>query len=318
MKAGGNIAHKVQYTLVMGVILLMFSLKTEAQQDPVYTQYMNNLMSVNPAYTGVRGVGSAAVLFRKQWMGLDNSPITTTVSMSMPLDSLHIGGGLDFLYDDVGPLKTTALFLDYAYRIKATETTQISFGLKAGFNYIQANLKDLFRHDYDDQYILQYGDFNRFMPNFGIGVYWYSDNFYAGLSIPRLLQNKYYRDVTIVEAASREERHYFLQGAYLFRLSPTLIFKPGITTIMVAGAPVTADFDFSFMALDKFWFGAMYRISDALGGYVHIQVQENLKVGFSFEYPHTRLNDFNNGTIEVMLRYDFKTKDSQVLPLPWF
>lgn len=318
MKERRKITARVRYSLFVMGFLFLLSGTSRAQQDPVYTQYMNNLMSVNPAYTGVRGVGSASTIFRKQWLNLDGAPLTSSLSICLPLDSLHIGGGIDFMYDNVGPLSTTALFLDYSYRIRTSESTQLSFGLKGGFNFVQANLKELFRHDYDDQYILEYGDFSRLMPNFGIGVFWYGEDFYAGLSIPRLLQNKYYKDVTIVDAASREERHYFLQGAYQFRLSPILVFKPGITTIIVAGAPVSADFDFSFMALDKFWFGAMYRISDALGGYVQMQVNENLKVGFSYEYPHTRLNDFNNGTIEVMLRYDFKSKSTQVLPLAGF
>lgn len=318
MKADRKIARKVQYSILFGGLLLLLSVTAKAQQDPVYTQYMNNLMSVNPAYTGVRGVGSASTVFRKQWLNFDGAPITSSVTMSLPIDSLHIGGGFDFMYDNIGPLTTTAIFLDYSYRIQTSETTHLSFGLKGGFNFVQANLKELYRHDYDDQYILEYGNISRFMPNFGVGVFWYSENFYAGLAIPRLLQNKYYKDVTIVESASREERHYFLHGAYLFRLSNTIIFKPGITTILVAGAPATADFDFSFMALNKFWFGAMYRISDALGGYVQFQVQENLKIGFSYEYPHTQINEFNNGTIEVMLRYDFKTKSTQLLPFAGF
>ena len=318
MKGRRKIAARVRYSLFIWGVFLLLSVTSRAQQDPVYTQYMNNLMSVNPAYTGVRGVGSFSTVFRKQWLNLNGAPLTSSLTMSLPLDSLHIGGGFDYMYDNVGPLTTTAIFLDYSYRIQTTGTTHLSFGLKGGFNFVQANLKDLFRHDYDDQYILEYGEFSRFMPNFGVGVFWYGEDFYAGLAIPRLLQNKYYKDVAIVEAASREERHYFLQGAYQFRLSPYLVFKPGITTIIVAGAPVTADFDFSFMALDKFWFGAMYRISDALGGYVQMQVQENLKIGFSYEYPHTRLSQFNNGTIEVMLRYDFKTKPTQLLPFAGF
>lgn len=290
--------------------------KAHAQQDPIYTQYMNNLMSVNPAYTGVRGVGSATVISRKQWAGLDGSPLTSSLTLSLPLDSLHIGAGFDFLYDNTGPATTTALFFDYSYRITATSNTQLSFGLKGGFNYLQANLKDLYRHDYDDDYILQYGDFSRFMGNVGVGLYWYGDQFYAGIAVPRLLENKFNKDGSSVEAASREERHYFLHGAYLFDLGQTVVFKPGITTIMVAGAPVTADFDFNFLFYDQFTIGAMYRISDGIGGYAQIQV-DNFKFGFSYDYSH-RLSHYNIGTFEIMLRYDFKMKATQVFPLPRF
>lgn len=287
------------------------------QHDPVYSQYMNNLQSVNPAYTGLRGVGSASLISRKQWLNLEGSPFTSSLTFALPFDSLNFGAGFDFLYDNVGPTSTTALFLDYSYQIRATSNTKISFGLKGGFNYLQANLKFLDRYHYDDAYILEYGDYSSFLANFGVGIYWYGDHFYAGLAIPRLLQNKYYKDTQTIESASREERHYFLHGAYLFDLAPGVVFKPGITTIMVAGAPLTADFDFSFMFYERFWLGTMYRISDALGAYVQVQVDQ-FKIGFAYDYSHTRLREFNNGTFEIMLRYDFKTKPSQLLPFPAF
>lgn len=317
MKRYRNISTLLWTAILLMAAVVIGPVKANAQQDPVYTQYMNNLMSVNPAYTGVRGVGSVAVVSRKQWAGLEGSPMTSSLTFSLPLDSLHIGAGFDFLYDDVGPVSTTALFFDYSYRIRASYNSQISFGLKGGFNYLQANLKDLYRYHYDDEYILEYPEYSNFMPNFGVGIYWYSDKFYAGLAIPRLLQNKYIKDELTIEAASREERHYFLHGAYLFDLSPTVIFKPGVTTIMVAGAPVTADFDFSFLFYDRFWVGTIYRISDALGGYAQVQV-DNFKIGFSYDYSHTRLREFNYGTFEIMLRYDFRIKPTQFLPLPGF
>lgn len=312
MRKSTHISNLVLTTALWLVVLLGFK-QGFAQQDPVYTQYMNNLMSVNPAYTGVRGVGSMSGIFRKQWNQLNGAPSTSSVTLSMPLDSLHVGGGFDFLYDDFGHFSTTALFLDYSYRIQTSQTTQLSFGLKAGFNYLQSSLTELDRYHADDAYIIEYGDYSRFLPNFGVGLFWYGENFYAGLAVPRLLQNKYHRDVTSVEAASREERHYFIHGAYILPLSPTAVFKPGLTTIMVAGAPVTADFDFSFLFMDRFWVGAMYRISDSVGAYTQVQIG-TIKVGFSYDYTHTPLGEFTNGTFEVMLRYDFKTKSTQVFP----
>jgi len=193
----------------------------------------------------------------------------------------------------------------------------LSFGLKAGVNFLDARLTELDRYHLDDEYILGYGDFTRWMFNTGVGVFWYNEKFYAGFSIPRLIENRYHKDVTIVEAASREKQHYFLHGAYMIDLSPTVSFKPGLTTIMTAGAPVTADFDFSFLFYQKVWFGLMYRISDAVGAYTQFQYK-NMKIGLSYDYSHTRLREFQNGTFEVMIRYEFKTKETQSFPFPIF
>lgn len=312
-----HIWHNNFKKLLILAVLVLSCVQLKAQQDPIYSQYMNNLMSVNPAYTAVRGVGSISTITRKQWLNLNGSPLTSSLTLALPLDSIRIGGGFDFLYDEIGPVATIALFMNYSYQIQATANTKLSFGLKAGFNYLEARLTELDRYDYDDFYIIKNGDFNRFMPNFGVGAFWYGDNYYAGIAVPRLLQNKYIKDDVSTEAASREERHYFLHGAYIFNLSPGITFKPGITTIMTAGAPVTADFDFSFLFYDRIWLGAMYRISDAIGAYAQFQV-ENIKIGFSYDYTHTRLSEFNNGTFEIMLRYDFKTKDTQVFPFLGF
>ncbi|HPR33341.1 MAG TPA: type IX secretion system membrane protein PorP/SprF [Prolixibacteraceae bacterium] len=299
-----------------GLLLLCFP--AGAQQDPIYSQYMNNLMSVNPAYTGIRGVGNVTGVFRNQWVNLKGAPTTASLTMSMPIDSLHMGLGFDFIHDYTLPFSTTGFFANYSYRIRASENTQISFGLKAGVNYFQASLDDLFRYHPDDPYIIDYGDFNKVFFNAGVGVFWYSDRFYLGFSVPRLFENRYNREVDIVQANSREKQHYFLHGAYILPLSENISFKPGLTTIMTSGAPITADFDFSFLFYRRFWFGLMYRISDALGAYAQFQVQDNLKVGFSYDYSHTRIREFQGGTFEILLRYDFKVKEGQVFPFPEF
>jgi type IX secretion system PorP/SprF family membrane protein len=306
----------ISVLLTIGLALLGGTLF--AQQEPLYTQYMNNPLSVNPAYAGARGVGSASTIFRKQWLGILNSPTTTSLTISMPIDSLHTGVGFDFIFDDIGKAEnTSSLFFDYAFRIKATATTQLSFGLKAGFNYMQASLDQLDAYHTDDQLILEHGNFKNFMPNFGVGLFWYGNNFYTGFSVPRLLETKFNRDVVTTEQTSREEIHYFFQAAYLQPLSQDIIFKPCFSTIMVSGAPVTADFDFSFLFYEKIWFGAMYRISDSLGAYAQFQL-ENIKLGISYDYSHTRIRSNNAGTFEIMLRYDFKTKATQVFPFLGF
>jgi type IX secretion system PorP/SprF family membrane protein len=127
------------------------------------------------------------------------------------------------------------------------------------------------------------------------------------------LQNKYNDEENVVYTASREERHYFVHGAMMVPVAKNIVFKPGFTTIMVAGAPITADIDMSFLFANQIWFGAMYRISDAVGAYVQYEYK-NMKLGVAYDYTHTRLRKFQNGTFEVMLRIDFKTKSSQVFP----
>lgn len=308
---------KLKFSIPIVVLFILLGNRAWSQQDPVYTQYMNNLMSVNPAYTAVRGVGSFSGLFRNQWVNLEGAPKSTSISFSIPLDSLNMGLGVDYMYDYTIPVSTTGLFFNYSYQVKLAQNSTLSFGLKAGVNYHDPRLKELYRHDPIDEYIDEYGDIPRWMFNTGVGVFWYNESFYVGLSIPRLLENRYNKSEISVKAVSREKQHYFLHGAYMVDLSPTISFKPGLTTIMTTGAPITADFDFSFFFSQRIWFGLMYRISDAMGAYTQFQYK-NMKIGFSYDYSHTRLREFQSGTFEVMLRYDFKTKETQKFPFPTF
>lgn len=313
MKRRRYISKLLSCLLPVLALMLICIEKTHAQQDPVYSQYINNPLSVNPAYAGVREVGSASATFRKQWLNLEGSPLTSSFNLSMPFDSLNVAAGLDFMYDNIGPVTTTAFFLDYSYKIKASGASWLRFGLKGGFNYLQSSLTRLDRYHYDDQYLIDYGDYRRFMPNFGVGLFWWGENFYAGISLPRLIENKYHRDETSLKTSSREERHYFIQGAYIYRLSNPVVFKPAINIIATAGAPVSANFNFNFIFYDRFGVGAMYRISDAVGAYAQFRIDQ-LKIGFSYDYSHTRLSQYNNGTFEILLRYDFKTSENQALP----
>jgi type IX secretion system PorP/SprF family membrane protein len=317
MKEIKNIV-KLRFTIPLVVLFILLGNSAWSQQDPVYTQYMNNLMSVNPGYTAVRGVATFSGIFRNQWVNLEGAPKSTSFSFSMPLDSLNMGLGVDFLYDYTGyHMQTSELYLNYSYKILLDGKSTLSFGLKAGVNFIDPRLTSLYRHDEDDEYIKMYGDVPHWMFNAGVGIFWYNERFYAGISVPRLLENLYNRDVTSVEALSREKQHYFLHGAYMIDLSPKVSFKPGLTTIMTAGAPVTADFDFSFLFYQKVWFGMMYRVSDAVGAYTQFQYK-NMKIGLSYDYSHTRIREFQNGTFEIMLRYEFKTKETQTFPFPTF
>lgn len=307
----------LKFSIPIMVLFILLGNRAWSQQDPVYTQYMNNLMSVNPAYTAVRGVGSFSGLFRNQWVNLDGAPKSTSLSFSMPLDSLDMGLGIDFLYDYTVPLTTTGLFLNYSYKVKVAQNSTLSLGLKAGVNYLDARLTQLDRYHLDDEYILGYGDFKRWMFNAGVGIFWFNEKFYVGFSIPRLIENRYVKDKVMVGTVSLEKQHYFFQGAYMVDFSPKVSFKPGLTTIMTAGAPLTADFDFSFLFYQKVWFGMMYRISDAVGAYTQFQYK-NMKIGFSYDYSHTRIREFQGGTFEIMLRYEFKTKETQSFPFPIF
>jgi len=287
------------------VILLLFSVRESfAQQDAMYTQYMENLITVNPAYAGSKDVLSMMVVSRNQWVSLPNAPVSRTFSMHSPIKQTNMGLGLSILADHVGPIKQTGVYADYSYRLFFSNKLTLGLGLKAGVNFYEAGLKILETNDPDDPVFAQ--DINRsFLPNLGVGAFFYTDKYYIGLSVPKLIQNEINKNGFSVQNISREQMHIFFMSGYVFDINRIVKFKPSILTKYVKNAPLSLDLNGTFLFYEKLWTGVMYRIGDSFGGVVKIQATSQIKIGYSYDLPINRLGAYNNGTHEVMISYDF-------------
>jgi len=295
------------------IIASLFSLNTQAQQDPMYTQYMYNPLSVNPAYAGSRGALSIIGLARAQWLGIDGAPRTQTLTVHSPVYNEDMGLGLSVINDQLGPIHQTMLFADYSYSIQTTPNAKLAFGLKAGLNIFQADLLSLHPHDPNDPSV--YNISNRLLPNVGVGVFYYSDKGYLGLSAPKLLEHNLKSGEI---SASKERRHYFLIGGYVFDLGPSVKFKPSFLVKAVSGAPLSVDLSGNFFFNDKFGVGAAYRFGDSFSGLLQYYITPQFRIGYAYDYTLTELQNYNSGTHEIMLGYDFYFIDKNRIHSPRF
>lgn len=290
-------------------IILLFAacmcllLQTRAQQDPQFSQYMFNILSINPAYAGSADRLSAVGIHRSQWVKFDGAPITQTVTVHSPLrkESISIGGTV--INDKHGPVSQTSIFADISYRIFMPKS-KLAFGLKSGLNLYSANLLDLNPFLDGDQAFAS-NISAKPLPNFGFGAMWYSKKWYVGLSAPRLLQN------TLINADlpnftnNKERSHFFLVAGYVWDINYYIKFKPTILLKAVNGAPPGADVTANFMFFDKFWIGAMYRWNDAVGALVQYEINNKLKFGYAYDYVTSDLGRYTSGSHELMIGYDF-------------
>ncbi len=299
------------------LLLLILGINGFAQQDPMYTQYMNNPIVVNPAYAGSRGVGNLTGVFRKQWLGINGSPATSSISYNAPIKRYDFGVGASLLYDAIGPITQTGLYLDYSYQIRFEEKRTLSLGLKGGFNYYYLNYSGL-NYDGPDDDIDQLENESLFLPNFGVGAYYYTDKLYLGLSIPKLIRNSLEKGKTSVQSLTREEWHFFLMGGYIFNLSKNIDFKPSFISRYTAGVPLSLELTATFVLYDKVWLGAMYRVGESFGGLVNWQITPKLNVGYSYDLTHTEIRAFNKGSHEITLNYLFLRDNGKRILSPRF
>ncbi len=313
--------YKALFNLSKSFSFLMFliflSWNVSAQQDPMFTQYMHNPVSINPAYAGSSGTLNFVSMHRQQWVGMDGAPKTLTLSVNSPLFNYNVGVGLSLIYDVIGPVKQTGIYADYAYHLKITTKTKLAFGLKGGVNMYDVNLQNL-RGAQDDDYVAFNGIRKMYLPNFGVGSYLYSDRFYLGFSIPKMLQNSLSDNDNTLDLANKEERHIFLTGGVVIDLTENIKFKPSAILRMVSGSPLSSEISAAILLNDRLWLGAMYRFGDSFGGMVKFNLTSQLSVGYSYDLTHSGLSPYNQGTHEVYVSYDLAFKNKKILSPRYF
>lgn len=292
----------LKYSFLCAVMIL-FSGQIKAQQEPLFTNYMFNMMSVNAAYTGTRNALNVFALSRLQWVGMDGAPTTHTLSLHTPINSKKIGIGFSIIDDEIGPLRNTYLNLNYAYRLKLNEFWTLSMGIKGGINSFYLGLSSLELNQINDPSFTMSTE-KRLVPNVGLGAYLYNDRFYAGVSAPKLIQSKLNQEDPDIND-NELKRHYFFISGYILPINHMWVFKPSILTRVVVGAPVSLDLTAQFLYQDKIWLGTTYRIGDALAFLLNLKINRQLTLGYSYDISINKLGAYNRGTHEIMITYDF-------------
>jgi len=297
----------------MKKIILFFlfsSCVLQAQQDTQFTQYMYNTTNINPAYAGSRGVMSVFGLYRTQWVGLDGAPETSSFSVNTPITNSNLGVGISVINDRIGPTNENTFSADLSYTIPVSAFSKLSFGIKGTANLFNLDLNKLSPEHQGDR---QFQDLdNKFSPNIGAGIYWHSDKAYVGLSVPNFIEtNRFSDDDT---AIFKEKINYYFIAGYVFNLDQYeyIKFKPTVLTKMVDGAPLQVDLSANFLFNDKFTVGAAYRWSAAWSAMAGFQITDGLFLGYSYDRETTNLSNYNSGSHEIFLRFEFLNNYSRI------
>ncbi|MFI5148841.1 MAG: type IX secretion system membrane protein PorP/SprF [Bacteroidia bacterium] len=298
---------KLRYPFFVLALASLGSLQMTAQQDPMFTHYMDNTLMINPAYAGSREALTVTALQRMQWVDFKGAPVTQTITMHAPLPNEHLGLGLSVLNDKIGPSNNTSVFVDFAYIMKLSPKSKLALGVNAGASMFQANLSTLQVEQASDP-LFQNNVNNQMTPNFGFGAYYYRERFYAGISVPNLMQNNYsvVNEANGTSKLGLEQRHYYLIAGTVIRMSDNLEFKPTTLVKVTPGAPSEIDLTGTFIVMKKLLLGVMFRSGDAFGGLVGLNVTEQLHLGYSYDWSYgLSSSKYNQGSHEIVLRYDF-------------
>lgn len=295
------------YTIV--AIFLILTLDGNAQQDPGYTQYMYNPLVINPGYTGSTGTLEAVLLHRSQWVGIEGAPETQSLTVHSPLANEKLGLGFSAVQDQLGPSRDIYLNGNFSYTINLSHETNLAFGIKAGARMLNIDWSKGRFYDEADALLNQNID-NKFIPQIGAGAFLYRENWYVGLSVPNFIRSDYYDD--IAEEVDPDRMHYYLTAGYVWDISDNLKFKPAVLARVVSGAPVEFDVSANFMFMEKFVLGAAYRFDDSVSVLAGFQLSRDFFIGYAYDYTTSDLTKYNDGTHEILLRFQMNKKTSQI------
>lgn len=297
--------------LLTALVALMAFTDGHAQQDPHYTQYMYNMSVINPAYAGSKDALALGLLYRKQWVEIEDAPTTGTFFVHSPVGK-NVGLGLSVISDKIGPVEENNIYGDFSYTLNLGGEHRLAFGLKAGislhkidFNTIYPTLPDV------GDGVFQGDNPSSSNFNLGAGLFYYTQKYYIAFSVPNMLKSKYL-DYNGTDYGT-DVSHYFVTGGYVFDLTPNLKFKPFAMVKSAFNAPVSVDASANFLFFEKFEIGATYRLEDSFGAMVNYAITPSLRIGYAYDHIVSDLKVVTPSSHEVILLFDlnFSKKVSQ-------
>lgn len=287
--------------LFVGVFI---SCLASAQQEPQFTQYMDNMLYYNPAYAGSSDYLTINGLFRQQWVGIDGAPMTQTLSMHTPTKWSGFGVGFSALNDKIGPINQTWFNVDLSYTLNfPNHKGKLSFGMKGGINLLNARLGGLTSIDQGDPTAgVNYK--NKVLPNVGAGVYYHREKFFIGFAVPRIVESV----IDPTQLNYQDQRHYYVMIGGYFNVAQNVKLRPSTMFKFTTDAPFAFDLSLAAIFADKVWLGANYRLLESAGLYLQYQISTQFKLGYGYDFSVNKLSRHNAGTHEIMISYDFLFK----------
>jgi len=310
--------------LIFGLIALA-SLSATAQTETLLSQYMLHQPFINPAAIGASKYMNGALLYRKQWAGFQGAPSVGGVNFNAPFKKKKNFLGLTVFNDQIGVNTRTDISASYAYRVGLSEKSSLAFGLSASLAMLQSRLGDVnttqAQIDGTIDPVFSSNTQTFAAPDFKFGVYFFTKRFYAGFSIPSLLDNQivFGTDYSNNIGFDINTWHYFLHSGYRFRLSEKLDLGTSVLMKLVSGAPIQFDVNMQAIYNNLFGIGMSYRSQQVLVAMANVQITKYFKLGYAYDYNFAALKQVSTGSHEIMLIFNLvKTTQPVKIDAPRF
>ena len=306
------------YKYILVCAVMIWGNNVFAQTEPMYSQYMYNMLGVNPAYAGNREATSFNFFQRRQWVGLAGAPQTTSVSLDGAFNDNKLGWGVQAYDDKLGVERADGVNMMMATHIQVSDKGTLSGGLSMGLMNYRIDLLNV-QGRYTPSDPAFYSNFNKWLPAVGLGIYYNTDKFYAGFSVPNVLKSRLTAfDVMNSGIQKVNSTHLFFTSGYVFDVNEDVKIKPSTMIKAVGGAPIEADFNTNVWLKNVIGLGFSYRTGDAMVAMAEAQINNNLREGYAYDITISPLKYYNNGSHELMFRYEFGNNNTKIKSTRYF
>jgi len=308
---------------LLTVVALVLAAGLDAQDLPVYSQYLFNKYLINPAVAGSDGYTSINLTTRQQWTGYQGAPQTYSLSFQgrvlkqkyiikdnlfnnrifKPQTQGKVGLGGTIYSDINGLVRRTGFSTSYAYHIWLNGGTQLSFGLAfTGYHY-KIDERQIQFEDPDEPWMNT--DFRKgiFVPDFNFGAYLLNRKFAVGFSAQQLMEgfikagSQAYNDLKIY-------RTYYLFGNYDFEPDNKTLIQPSLLVKMSEQLRPQADIGITYSYDNVIWVGATFRTGSAIIANVGVR-RDRLFFGYSFDFTLNAIQMSTYGSHEFIVAVRF-------------
>ena len=301
------------------ILFLFFFIKSAfSQTEPMYSQYMHNQVAINPAYVGNREALSLNFFQRRQWVGIEGAPQTSSISLDKSINDNKLGWGVQLYDDRLGVEKATGANFMLSTKIKVAQNGYLSGGLSTGLMNYRIDLTSVSgRFTPSDPAF--YANLNKWVPNVGLGVFYNTDKFYVGASIPNVLKSRLSAfDVIRSGLQKVNNYHIFLTSGYVFDVNEDVKIKPSLMVKMVSGASTQVDINTNVWLKNIVGFGFSYRTNDAFVSMLELQASNSIKIGYAYDKTISPFKYYNNGSHELVLRIEIGEGKTKVKSTRYF
>lgn len=265
-----------------------------------------NLSVFNPAYVGVDG-SAINLNTRVQWLGIEDGPMTNYLIIHLP-EKKNASLGFTVQNDRVFVENKSQVTLDYSYKLKLSNSSYLSLGLKAGGRFFNIDINNVPRiYSEANQSISEPG--NYFSPILGAGVSYISKKGFLGVAVPGLLNSMALNTNQEWELTSRDYTYLHVSGGiYLnlsdkFSVNPSLIYRSNPRQPDLFNSVIEMDYN------DRFSLGSVYTNNNTMAFFFKLKSKKGFHIGYGYEFSTASdMEAIKNSTHELMLRIDLKSK----------